>query len=354
MLDKIAGIQARYEELERLLADPRVAENYSEVAKYAKERSDLEPLINAAQEYRTVLKDLEDARGLLGNEELGELAAMEIPELEEQQVELESRLRRLLLPKDPRDERNVIIEIRAGAGGDEAGIFAADLYRMYSRYADGRKWKTSIISSSETGVGGLKEIIFEIVGEGAFSRFKYETGVHRVQRVPQTESQGRIHTSTATVAALTEVDEVEIDIPPTDIKMEVYKAGGAGGQHVQKNSTAVRLIHIPTGLVVQCQDERSQLQNRLRAMSIMRARLYDAEIERQQNETAEARRSQIGSGDRSEKIRTYNYPQSRITDHRINLTVHNLPAVMEGDLEGIIDELATRDEADRLAEAGLD
>jgi peptide chain release factor 1 len=260
----------------------------------------------------------------------------------------------MLLPKDPRDDRNVIMEIRAGAGGDEAGIFAADLFRMYSRYAERQGWKVDIISSNATGVGGYKEVAFEIKGHGAFSRLKYESGVHRVQRVPVTESQGRIHTSTATVAVMAEVDEVEIKIPDNDIKMDVYKSAGAGGQNVQKNATAVRLTHLPTGMVVQCQDERSQLQNRMRAMSILRARLYEIEENKRQREIDADRRSQVGSGDRSEKIRTYNYPQSRVTDHRISISSYNLPNVMDGDIVEFIDELATRNEAERLAAAGLE
>jgi peptide chain release factor 1 len=260
----------------------------------------------------------------------------------------------MLLPKDPRDDRNVIVEIRAGAGGDEAGIFAADLYRMYTRYAERQRWKTEILDENETGVGGYKEIVFMLKGAGAFSRLKYESGVHRVQRVPITESQGRIHTSTATVAVLAEVDEVEIDIPVGDVRIDVFKSAGAGGQNVQKNATAIRLTHLPTGIVVTCQDERSQTQNRLRAMGILRARLFEMEDEKRRLEIDSERRSQVGSGDRSEKIRTYNYPQSRVTDHRINVSSYNLPVVMDGDLDSFIDELATRNEAERLAAAGLD
>ncbi len=254
----------------------------------------------------------------------------------------------MLIPRDPRDRRNVIVEIRAGTGGDEATIFASDLYRMYARYAEGRSWQVEILSSNETGVGGFREIIFMVKGRGAFSRFKHESGVHRVQRVPTTESQGRIHTSTATVAMLAEADEVEIKIPDKDIKMDVYRSAGAGGQSVQKNSTAVRLTHLPTGMVVQCQDERSQLQNRMRAMSILRARLYDIALEKQQKKEDATRRAQVGTGERSEKIRTYNFPQSRVTDHRINLSSHNLPAVLDGDLDEFIDELTTQEEAERL------
>ncbi len=353
MLEKLAGIEARFEELTRLLADPDVANNYSKVAAYAQERSHLEQIVDHAREYRDVLRELEEAHALLKNEELGALAADEIPDLESRQSKLDQQLKRLLLPRDPRDGRNVIVEIRAGAGGDEAGLFAADLYRSYTRYAENRGWKTEIISSHDSGIGGFKEVIFEIRGKGAYSRFKYESGVHRVQRVPETESQGRVHTSTATVAVMAEVDEVEIDIPDKDVKMEVYRAGGAGGQHVQKNSTAVRLIHLPTGMVVQCQDERSQLQNRLRAMTILRARLYEMELEKQRLMQEADRRSQVGSGERSEKIRTYNFPQNRVTDHRIGLTMHNLNEVLAGTLDEFIDELATREEADRLAEAGM-
>lgn len=353
MLNKLAGIEARFDELERLLADPSVASDYSRVADYAQERARLEVIVAHAREYRAVLHELAEARALLDNAEMAELAAAEIPKLESRQDQLEQKLKHLLLPRDPRDDRNVIVEIRAGAGGDEAGLFAADLYRAYTRYAENRKWKTEIISSNESGIGGFKEVIFEVRGKGAYSRLKYESGVHRVQRVPNTESQGRIHTSTATVAVMAEVDEVEIDIPDTDVRMEVYRAGGAGGQHVQKNSTAVRLIHIPTGMVVQCQDERSQLQNRLRAMSILRARLYEMEQEKQRSEQEAVRRAQVGTGDRSEKIRTYNFPQSRVTDHRIGLTTHNLTEVLAGDLDAFIDELATREEAERLAEAGM-
>ncbi|MBU0510802.1 MAG: peptide chain release factor 1 [Chloroflexi bacterium] len=354
MLTKLTGIEERYTELNNQLM--QVGDDYQRAAELAKERSDLEPLINKANEYRQILESLEEAKALLdsGDLEMGELAEMEIAELEPRIPQLESEIKTLLLPKDPRDARNVIMEIRAGAGGDEAGIFGADLYRMYSRYAERQGWEVEVLSSHETGVGGFKEISFNIKGRGAYSRLKFESGVHRVQRVPATESQGRIHTSTATVVVMAEVDEVEIDIPPGDVKMDVYKSAGAGGQSVQKNSTAVRLTHLPTGMVAQCQDERSQLQNRLRAMSILRARLYEAEESKRRSGIEADRRSQVGSGDRSEKIRTYNFPQSRVTDHRINLSSYNLPNLLDGDITQFIDELATRDEADRLAAAGLE
>ncbi|MBX3046921.1 MAG: peptide chain release factor 1 [Anaerolineales bacterium] len=353
MLDKIAGIEARYDEIEKELTQD--AGNYQRVAELSKERSELQEIVEKARAYRDALKRQAEAKELAyGNDaEMAELAEMELAELDEQVPRLENEIKSLLLPTDPRDKRNVIVEIRAGAGGDEAGIFAADLYRMYTRFAERQGWKQELLSTSATGVGGYKEVTFLLKAKGAFSRLKHESGVHRVQRVPATEAQGRIHTSTATVAVLAEVDEVEIKIPESDIRMDVYRSAGAGGQNVQKNSTAVRLTHLPTGIVVQCQDERSQLQNRLRAMAILRARLYELEEEKRRSEQEAARRSQVGTGERSEKIRTYNYPQSRVSDHRIGYTSHNLPALMDGDLEELFDELATQDEADRLAAAGM-
>ena len=357
MLDKLKAVEERYEELAHLMADPKVAQNYERVAEYAKERADLEDIVSTYREYKSTAEELEGATTLLSDDtdpEMRELAEGEVAGLQARLEELEDQLQHLLLPKDPRDAKNVIIEIRAGAGGDEAGIFAADLFRMYTRYAENRSWKTEILSENEIGIGGYKEVIFQIKGRGAYSRLKYESGVHRVQRIPETESSGRIHTSTATVAVLAEVEDVDIDIPDSDLRIDVFKSAGAGGQNVQKNSTAIRITHLPTGMVVACQDERSQLQNKLRAMSILRARLYEIEEEKRRSAQEEARRSQVGTGERSEKIRTYNYPQNRVTDHRIGISSYNLPGVMEGNIDEFIDELSTRDEAERLASSGFD
>ncbi len=354
MLDKISGIEHRYEEINRLLME--VGEDYQRATELAKERADIEPLVRKAEEYRQALKRLEEARSLQNSDdaEMRQLAEEEAAELQPLTERLERELKSMLLPKDPRDNRNVILEIRAGPGGDEAALFAADLFRMYSRYAERHGWSIEILSANEIGIGGYKEVIALVKGKGAYSRLKWESGVHRVQRVPVTEAQGRIHTSTATVAVLAEVDEVEIHIPDSDIRMDVYRSAGAGGQNVQKNATAVRIIHIPTGIVVQCQDERSQLQNRLRAMSILRARLYEIEEQKRRDEINSARRSQVGTAERSEKIRTYNFPQSRVTDHRVNLSSYNIQGVLDGNLDEFIDELATRDEAERLTAIGLE
>ncbi|HLA99124.1 MAG TPA: peptide chain release factor 1 [Anaerolineales bacterium] len=354
MLDKLKGVEERYEEINRLLLE--VGDDYQRAAELGIERAELEPLVSKARQYRQFLARRDEAEELQNadDDELRSLAEAEIQEIEPQLEKLEAELKSMLLPTDKRDQRNVIMEIRAGTGGDEAALFAADLFRMYNRYAEKRNWSIEVLSANEIGIGGFKEIILLVKGRGAYSRLKYESGVHRVQRVPVTESQGRIHTSTATVAVLAEVDEVEVDIPENDIRMDVYKSAGAGGQNVQKNATAVRITHLPTGIVVQCQDERSQLQNRQRAMSILRARLYEIEEEKRRLALEEDRRSQVGTGERAEKIRTYNYPQSRVTDHRINLSNYNLPAVMEGAIDEFIDELATRAEAERLAAVGLE
>jgi len=358
MLEKLAGIEARYEELNQLMVDPSVTGDYNRLRLVGQERSELEPVVEAFRQYREVLKQLDEVRTLAAQESDADMAAMardEVARLEAESSQTQEQLKRLLLPRDPADDKNVIVEIRAGTGGDEAGLFAAELYRMYSRYAEGRNWSAELLSASDTGIGGFKEVIFLVKGKGAYSRLKFESGVHRVQRVPVTESSGRIHTSTATVAVLPEVEEVDVQIPDKDIEIEVYRSAGAGGQNVQKNSTAVRIRHLPSGMVVQCQDERSQLQNKLRALSILRARLYDAERARRDQELGDSRRSQVGSAERSEKIRTYNFPQARITDHRIDKSVFGprMTAMLGGELDEFIDELATREEAERLQAAGM-
>jgi peptide chain release factor 1 len=351
MFDKLSGIVARYEELERLLADQGTLSDYSKVTELAQERSALEAIVQTYRDYTRVSRELADARAMIEAEsdsELREMAEEEVRQLATRFDELEAELKKLLVPKDPRDDKNVIVEIRAGTGGDEAGLFAADLWRMYTRYAENQGWKTESVSASESGIGGYKEVIFEVKGRGAYSRLKYESGVHRVQRVPATESQGRIHTSTATVAVLAEVDDVDVKIDSKDLKIDVYRSQGAGGQSVNTTDSAVRITHLPTGLVVAVQDERKQLQNKIKAMNILRARLYEMEQERIRSEQDAARRDQIGSAARSEKIRTYNYPQNRVTDHRIGLDSYNLPAVMDGDIDRFIDELSARDQAEKL------
>ncbi len=354
MLDKIVQIQDRYAELTRLMEVN--VEDYQKITELAKERSEFDDIYPLGLAYRDLMAKMEQAKEMenSGEAEFVEMAKAEIESLTPQIEEMEKQIKTLLVPKDPRDDNSVYIEIRAGAGGDEAGLFAAELLRMYMHYAEARRWSVDIMSSNETGIGGFKEIVFMVKGKGAYSRFKFESGVHRVQRIPSTESSGRIHTSTVTVAVMAEVENVDIQINDSDLDINVYISSGAGGQNVQKNATAVRITHRPSGLVVACQDERSQLQNKLRAMSILRSRLYDLEMQRVQNEREDARRSQVGTGDRSEKIRTYNYPQSRVTDHRINVSSFNLPAVLAGDIDLFIDELSQRDETDRLSTNGDD
>ena len=349
MLEKLTGIIERFDEIEAQLT--AVGDDYTTAIELSKERAELEPVVTLARDYQETLAKIDETENLLDaeDEEMRALAEMELESLREKRDQLENQLKSMLVPKDPRDQRSVIMEIRAGTGGDEAGLFAADLFRMYSYYAEHQNWKTEILSLHETGIGGIKEVSFMIKGKGAYSRLKFESGVHRVQRVPETESQGRIHTSTVTVAVLAEVDDVEIDIPDTDISIDVYKSAGAGGQSVQKNSTAVRITHHPSGMVVACQDERSQLQNKTRAMSILKARLFEMEEQKKQAQEAATRRSQIGSGERSEKIRTYNFPQNRVTDHRINLSSYNLNGVLDGYIDEFIDELTLVDESEKLA-----
>jgi len=355
LTEQLSRVEERYEELDRLMADPDVVADYARVLELAQERSGLEELVGAFRRYQDLQEQLSDSRELLAESddpELAELAELEIAELADQVAELENDLRRMLLPKDRNDEKNVIVEIRAGAGGDEAGIFAADLLRMYTRWADDHKFKTELMSVSETGVGGIKEAILEVRGKGAYSRMKYESGVHRVQRVPTTESQGRIHTSTATVAVLPEAEDVEIEIAPNEMKVDVFRSSGPGGQSVNTTDSAVRLTHLPTGIVISCQDEKSQLQNRLKAVRILKTKLYDVEMQKQLEDMGAARRSQVGSGDRSEKIRTYNFPQGRVTDHRINKTLFQLEQVLNGELDEFIEDLAAFDQAQQLQAMG--
>lgn len=340
MFDKLKSVEKRYNALNQLLSDPKVISQQSEFQKYAREQSELSPIVHKFQSWQKIARQLEENKKILNEEqdpELVEMAQEDVADLETQERETVEALKVLLLPKDPRDERNVIVEIRAGTGGEEAALFSNDLFRMYSRYAEEKKWKVEILSSNLTGKGGFKEVIFNISGKGVYSRLKYEGGTHRVQRVPDTESQGRIHTSAVTVAVMPEVEDVDIKINPADVKVDVYRSSGPGGQSVNTTDSAVRLTYIPTGMIVTCQDEKSQHKNREKAMKVLRARLYDEEQRKQQESMASERKQQVGSGDRSERIRTYNYPQERVTDHRIGLTLHKLSFMMEGELDELLD-----------------
>ena len=348
MFDKLELVEKRYEELTKMISDPEIISNQSEWQKLVKEHAGIEEVVTKYKEYKKVKQEMEDAKEMMQDKDLKELAEDDYYQAKEQLPKIEEELKILLIPKDPDDDKNIICEIRAGAGGEEAALFAGTLFRMYTMYAEKKHWKLEVLNENETGLGGYKEISFMITGKGVYSRLKFESGVHRVQRVPDTESSGRIHTSTATVAVLPVVEDVEIEINPSDIKMEVFRSSGAGGQHINKTSSAVRLIHEPTGIVVECQTERSQFQNREYAMKLLRSRLYEQEKQKQDAEVANARKSQVGSGDRSEKIRTYNYPQGRITDHRIGLSIYQMENFLNGDLDEMIDSLITADTAEKL------
>ena len=342
MFDKLKSVEKRYDDLNQLLSDPKIISQQSEFQKYAREQSELTPIVKKFQSWQKIDRQLAENKQILNEEqdpELVEMAREDVAELESQKQETVEALKLLLLPKDPRDERNVIVEIRAGTGGEEAALFSNDLFRMYSRYAEEKKWQVDILSSNLTGKGGFKEVIFNISGKGVYSKLKYEGGTHRVQRVPDTESQGRIHTSAVTVAVMPEVEDVDIKISPADVKVDVYRSSGPGGQSVNTTDSAVRLTYIPTGMIVTCQDEKSQHKNREKAMKVLRARLYDEEQRKQQESMANDRKQQVGSGDRSERIRTYNFPQERVTDHRIGLTLHKLSFMMEGDLNELLEAL---------------
>ena len=353
MFDRLESISRHYEEIQRFMTEPDIVNDTEKYLRLMRESSELEPLYTTYKRYLEAVAGEKEALEMLASEkdpEMIELAKAELAEAKENQPTLIKELQILLLPKDENDDKNIIMEIRGGAGGDEAALFAAELYRMYINYAERRGYKTALMSVNETGIGGMKEVVFVVTGKGAYSRLKYEAGVHRVQRVPVTESGGRIHTSTATVAVMPEAEDVDVEINPADVKMEVFRSSGAGGQHINKTSSAVRLIHIPTGMVAECQEERSQLQNREKAMRLLRARLYEIEYNKKHDEAAEAKRSQVGTGDRSEKIRTYNFPQGRVTDHRIGLTLYSIEKVLNGDLDPLLDPIIAADQAAKLAE----
>lgn len=353
MFERLKGIKERFHKLEQELSDPEVIKDQKRFRRLAKEHSDLGEIVHIYDRYLDIEKQREENKQMLSDPdpEIRELAKTELEVLDKESKELQQKLKLLLLPKDPNDEKNILLEIRAGTGGDEAALFAADLFRMYSRYAEKNGWKVEILSSHETGIGGFKEIIVLISGDKVYSRLKYESGTHRVQRVPETETQGRIHTSAVTVAVLPEADDVDVDINPVDLRIDVYRASGAGGQHVNKTESAVRITHIPTGLVVQCQDERSQHKNKAKAMKVLAARLLELKQKEQQSQLSQERKAMVGTGDRSERIRTYNFPQGRITDHRIGLTLYRLEDVMQGDLDEIIEALGTHYQAEALASA---